>query len=193
MNSDASTTKQICAQRSSIAAYIDGELSPREELELEAHAAVCRSCRIELNEQKKLLCALDFALENEREIELPANFTKIVVANAESRVSGLRRPQERFNALFVCAALFLLGILILGSEIETVFGAFAKFAEQMLAVGGFVAHLVYSVALGVAVVLRSLSYQFAFDPIVATVFLIGLTLVALFALSRLVVRQSASE
>ncbi len=136
------------------------------------------------------MLALDFALEKENEIELPANFTKIVVANAESKVSGLRRPQERSKALFICAALFLLGILILGSETEAVFGAFAKFAEKMLAVGGFVAHLVYDVSIGVAVILRSLSYQFAFNPIVATVFLIGLTLVAL---SRLVVRQSASE
>ncbi len=193
MNSDVSTIKQICAQRENIAAYIEGELPPREEFEFEAHAAVCESCRDELNEQKKLLCALDCALEQESEIELPANFTKVVVANAESKVSGLRRPQERFKALFVCAVLLILGLLFLGGETEAVFGAFAKFAEQMFAVGGFVAHIIYDVSIGVAVILRSLSGQFALNLIVSAAFLIGLTCAATLALSRLVVRQSASE
>src|SRR5215207_7269746 len=85
--------------RIEIAAYVDGELSPREEFDLEMHFAVCETCSAELNEQKKLLYALDFALENEDEIELPENFTKVVVATAESNVKGLRCPRERNRAL----------------------------------------------------------------------------------------------
>ena len=148
------------------------------------HLANCKGCNDELNEQKKLVQALNFALEGEREFELPADFTRIVVANAESKVSGLRRPQERFKALFVCAALFLLVLLGLGGETKTVFGTFAKFAEQLLAVGGFVWNLIYDVAFGTAIVLRSLSHQVIFDSTVSVAILIGLFFVSLAALSR---------
>ncbi len=94
-----------------LAAYIDGELTPREEIELDLHLTACRSCAAELNEQKRLLCALDFALEGEREFKLPENFARVVAANAECRVSGLRSPKERLNAGFVMAALFLTFLL----------------------------------------------------------------------------------
>ena len=94
--------------RTEIAAYIDGELSPREEMDLELHFAVCGECAAEFNEQKKLLCALDFALDEKAEFELPEDFTKSVVVKAESNVSGLRRREERFRALYLCAILFLL-------------------------------------------------------------------------------------
>jgi hypothetical protein len=152
--------------RADIAAYIDGELAPGEELELEIHLASCKVCAEELNEQKKLLCALDYALE-EKEFELPVNFTKVVVANAESRVSGLRRPKERFNALFVCLALFLVVFVGLGSEAKSVLFSSSRFVEQFLAVGGFITHLVYDIAIGTAVILRSLCFQFVFKSAIS--------------------------
>ncbi|MGI8884551.1 MAG: anti-sigma factor family protein [Pyrinomonadaceae bacterium] len=148
--------------RTDIAAYIDGELTPREELELEIHLAACKDCAEELNQQKKLLCALDFALE-ENEIELPENFTKVVVANAESRVSGLRRPNERFNALFICSALFLLVFVGFGSEAKNVLTSSTIVVEQFLAIGGFITHLMFDVAIGATVVLRSLCLRFVFN------------------------------
>ena len=190
MNLQTVTIEKICSQRNDLAAYIDGELSAREELELEMHIAICGDCNSELNEQKNLLQALDFALETEREIKLPANFTKIVVANAECKVSGLRRPQERFRALFVCAALFTLVILGLGGETRTVFGTFTKFAEQFLAVGGFVWNIVYDIAFGTAIILRSLSNQFVYNSTVFLAFICGLFFVLLFVFSRLTVRTN---
>lgn len=152
--------------RAEIAAYIDGELTPREELELELHLASCKNCLTELNEQKKLLHALDFALE-ENEIELPENFTKVVVANAESRVSGLRRPKERFNALFICATLSLLVFAGFGSEAQSVLASSGVVVEQFLAVGGFIFHLAYDVAVGATVILRSLCFRFVFSSAVS--------------------------
>jgi anti-sigma factor RsiW len=190
MNSHAVTIENVCSQRSELAAYIDGELSPREELELEIHLAICKSCSEELNEQKKLLRALDFALENENEIELPANFTRIVVANAESHVSGLRRPQERSKSLFVCAALLLLVLLGLGGETRTIFVAFTKFAEQLLAVGGFVWHLIYDVAVGTAIILRSLSHQIVFDRNFSVAVLIGFFFISFVFASRFMARAN---
>jgi len=189
MNLQTVIIEKVCSQRSDLAAYIDGELPPREELDLEMHLAVCKDCGDELNEQKKLLQALDYALEGEREIELPANFTRVVVANAESKVCGLRRPQERFRALFVCAALFLLVLLGLGGETKTVFNTFAKFGEQFLAVGGFLWNLIYDVAFGTAIVLRSLSQHLVSNPNFSLAVLLGLFFVSLIALSRFVLRS----
>ncbi len=189
MNLPIVTTEKECP-RTQLAAYIDGELLPREELELEMHLAICKNCVAELNEQKKLLCVLDFALENEREIELPANFTKIIVANAESNVSGLRSPSERFKALFVCSVLFLLVLLGLGGKIETVLNTYIKFTDQIFAVFGFVFHLTYDVSIGMAVILRSLGSGFVNNSAVAFAFFAAFLLVSLFALSRIFVRYN---
>ena len=112
--------------RTELAAYIDGELAPREELELEAHLAVCPLCVFELNGQKRLLSALDFALEGEKHFKLPENFTKVVVANAESKVNGLRCPQERLRAFFVSAALILFVVVGIGGDAKTVAKTFLK-------------------------------------------------------------------
>ncbi len=180
------TTEEECP-RTKLAAYIDGELPPREELELELHLANCKTCAAELNEQKKLLCVLDFALENERKIELPANFTKVIVTKAESNVSGLRSSKERFKALFVCFGLFLLVILGLGAETETVLNTFVKFTEQFFAVCGFAIHLIYDVSIGTAVILRSLGNQFVNNSAVTFAFFTAFLLVSVFALSRLFV------
>ena len=155
-------------RRADIAAYVDGELAPREELELETHLAACPKCADELNQQKKLLCALDFALEEEH-LELPDNFTKVIVANAESRVSGLRRPNERYNALFICSALFLLVFAGFGNETKNILFASGRLVEQFLAVIGFGAHLAYDIAVGTAVVLRSLCFQYVFGSAVSVI------------------------
>lgn len=140
-----------------------------------------------------MLLALDFALESEKEIELPENFTKVVVANAESKVSGLRRPQERFNALLVCAVLFLLMILGLGAEIKTVFGSLEKFADQFLAVGGFFWNFIYDAAIGTAIILRSLNSQVIFNSTIAAIFLLGVFFIFLSAISHFVIRLNRSR
>lgn len=161
-----------------IAAYIDGELSPAAEMELEKHFTVCGDCLKEFNEQKKLLFALDFALEEKTEIVLPKNFAKTIVINAESRVSGLRRREERFRALYLCAILFLLIIVGLGRETEAVFSAAAVFAEQIFAVANYTIHLIFNIAVALTTILRIISGQIIFSPVFAilafAVFLISL-------------------
>lgn len=181
--------EKVCSQRSDIAAYIDGELLPREELELESHLAICGECQREINEQKKLLCVLDYALEDEKEFKLPENFTKIVVANAESKVSGLRRPQERPTALIVCAVLFLLVLLGLGRETEAVWNTFADFAEQFLVVAGFAFHLFYDIALGAAIIFRSIGSHLIYNSTVSLALTVIIFSFSLFALLRFTVRS----
>lgn len=184
MNSHASQTE---CPRAELAAYIDGELALRMEIELEAHLAECKLCAAELNEQKRLLCALDFALDGDgREFKLPENFTRVVVANAESRVSGLRSAKERSNAIFVISALFLMFLLGVGGEIKTVARTFLQFGEQIFAVGGFTTHLLFDVAVGASVILRSVGSQVFYGSSVSAALLIIFFLTSLFALSRLV-------
>lgn len=171
--------------RTELAAYIDGELLPREEIELEIHLANCHTCAFELNEQKRLLSALDFALEDEKDFKLPANFTKVVVANAESKVKGLRCPKERFNAVFVIAALFLLFLLGLGGETKSIAETFLRFGEQILAVGGFAMRFIFDIAIAASIILRTLSSQFVYNSAFSIVFFGAFFLTVLFALSRL--------
>ena len=158
-----------------IAAYIDGELDPSCEFELEAHFATCEVCSYELNQQKQFLCGLNSSLKHEKDIELPANFTKLIVANAESTVSGLRPSRERYNALFICAALFLFVLFAMGADAGKVFDGVYGFFGQIAIVGGFFGHLIYSVFIGVVIVLRSFASQFQFDVVMsaAAAFVIG--------------------
>ena len=150
-----SEVKSNC-QTLDIAAYVDGELSPSREIEMDVHFANCASCLFELNEQKRFLRQLESSLHEERPIELPANFTKMVVANAESSVSGLRRPAERYNALFICVSLGLFVLFASGLESEKAIAGIIQIADQTAAVAGFFGHLVYSLFLGVVIILRTI-------------------------------------
>ena len=158
MDSQTVTNEKICPLEE-LGLYLDGELSPREEILLEKHLAACESCLTELNLQKQMLSALNFAFDRREEIELPKDFTKIVVTKAESGVSGLRSKEERFRALFLCSALFLLLLLGLGAESEKILAAVSGFLSQLVVIAGFIVHLTYDISLGIAVILRSISQK----------------------------------
>jgi anti-sigma factor RsiW len=177
---------EIDCPSAEISSYIDGELTPRRELELEQHFAACESCLAELNLHKKFLIALDHALDSEVEVGLPANFTQIVVANAESQVRGLRRPSERFNAFFVCSGLFLIIIFALGaSGSHTAIDAFFVVFEKVAAVGSFAAHAAYDLTIGAVIILRSLASHIVFNSTLALLFP-GVAAVYLYIVSRIV-------
>jgi len=166
-----------------ISAYIDGELDLVRQIELDAHFAVCQTCSIELNEQKQFLCSLNSSLKQERDIELPANFAKLIVANAESTVSGVRRPRELYNAIFICAALSLFVLFAMGADATTLLtGAYSLF-EQTAIVFGFLGHLVYSIFVGLVIVVRSFATQVSQEGIKA------LAVAALFVLSAMLVSR----
>ncbi len=170
-----------------IASYVDGELDPARELELENHFASCGSCADELNLQKQFLCALSSTLTGESEIELPANFAEKIVANAESSVSGLRKPIERFNALFICSALLLFVLFAIGADASALVGRGVDILDKISAVGGFVGHVIYSILLGVGVVLRSLTGPMQL-PAAAVFVVLGMASLVLFRFSRVLIR-----
>jgi len=169
MKEHISTSKVDCPSEE-IASYIDGELSRGREIEMEMHFAGCEICSAELNLQKKFLIALDHALESEKQIELPVNFTKVVVANAESRVSGLRRRSERFNALFVCSALFVFLMFTLGADSGKAFDGFVAGFEKVAAVLAFAGHCAYDLAVGAVIIIRSLTSNLIADSTLSMLF-----------------------
>jgi anti-sigma factor RsiW len=171
-----------------LSAYIDGELSPGDEMELERHLVSCRICIEDLNLQKSFLNALDYSLEEESEIELPKNFTRSVVANAESRVSGLRRPNERRHAALICVALLVFSLFALGSSTEKTFLATAAVFDKVIAVVTAVGHLAYDIALGAAIIFRSLASKFLFDSAGTAVIILALAALSLYLFSRRPVR-----
>lgn len=157
------TTRKFECPSFEIAAYIDGELDAARELDLESHFAECSQCTSELTSQKQFLCGLNASLKNAGEIELPANFTQLVVANAESTVSGLRLPSEQFNAVFICVALGLFVLFAFGTEPDRILQGFSVVFDQASAVGGFFGHVIYSFFLGMAIVFRSVAAQFTVE------------------------------
>ena len=170
-----------------IAAYIDGELSNERELELEFHLAGCDLCSDELNGQKLFLCALDSSLQAEPEIALPADFTRTIVAHAESSVTGLRKPTERFNAAFICVALLLFGLFALGADAAGSFGWLAGTVETAALFGGALLHLAYSIFIGFSILTRSVS-GIAHLPTALSLFCIVLFAILFASVSRRLLR-----
>lgn len=158
-------TQNICECPSNeIASYLDGELSPERELELEFHMAGCGICAEELNDQKALLCVLGSGFAGDDEVELPENFAKIVATRAESSVSGLRGRSEQFNALLVCGALFAMLLFALGTDSTMMFAGAAAIADKIGAVIGLAVHFTYDLLLGLIVILRTLSAHVISEP-----------------------------
>lgn len=174
-----------------ISAYLDGELSPQAEMDLELHFAGCAMCTTELNDQKNLLRALDSTLD-ESQFELPKDFSKAVVANAESRVSGLRRPKERFNALLICGGLLLLSLFALGENAGRTLGALSSGFQAVAAVAETCFHFVYDLSLGAAVIFRSLFSNFVFGSPASALLFVAVFFAIIFIFSRLFFRPSGT-
>jgi predicted anti-sigma-YlaC factor YlaD len=138
-----------------IAAYIDGELDSMREDEVEAHLAVCEMCSRELNRQKQFLWDVTSELRRVDTIDLPPDFAKKIAVNAESTVNGLRRPHERFNAIFICVALAFFALFALGTEAANLLSLAFGLIEKAKAVALFFGQLLYSFFLGIAIVLRT--------------------------------------
>ena len=168
-----------------IAAYLDGELASGAELELEMHLAVCPVCHSELNSQKHFLRGLESTLRAEGDMDLPADFTRHLVANAESSVTGLRKPRERFNAAFICAALGLFALFAFGADAAGLFTLVAQAAS----VAGILGHMVFSVLLGAAIIVRSLAAQVEPNAAAAVILVLALGLGAVWLATRTVLRM----
>jgi hypothetical protein len=173
--------KSICP-RPEIIPYIDGELSVCEEELLEFHLLDCDCCKKELTEQKKLLCAMDFAFEDKSEIELPKDFAKVVAVRAESNVNGLRDKKERKIALYSIAFLSILGLIGFSGKFESVLAFLFKCGELIISIGTFVLHFFSDLIISIASVIKMLSYKYIFNSESASILAFLFVLFSIFAL-----------
>lgn len=172
-----------------IAAYLDGELMAEREIVLDAHFASCRVCREELNSQKQFLHGLESTLRREANVDLPDDFTRRLVANAESSVAGLRRPRELYNAIFITAGLALFGLFAVGPDAGKLFAGILNFLEQTASIIGIVGRMLYSIFVGAAIIIRSLASHVSSDGVAAGAGVLALLLMTIWFASRTVLRM----
>lgn len=179
-----------CCRSEEIAAYLDGELDAQAVALFEAHLKACRNCAQELQEQRRLLCALDYAFgEDDSALALPQNFAQVVATHAESDMSGVRLRAEHVRALRWCVGLSLITFALLGasfsSSVLVPFKAAARFAASLL---GLVWSALYDAGAGLAVILRALGRRFIFESNPFSLAASLLFVIALALLPRLIVR-----
>jgi anti-sigma factor RsiW len=149
-----------------VAAYLDGELDDGAAARFEQHTKICAPCATALNEQRRLLCVLDAAFgDAQRQLQLPANFTEVVKARAQSDMRSVRHRSERKCAVLVSAGLGALSFALLGwqawDELLAPLSAAAGIATTMF---DMAANAVGEAASGVALALGVLGGQWLEEP-----------------------------
>lgn len=163
-----------------IAAYIDGDLPPELDQALEDHLSECSVCRRELNHQKEFLLAIAGSLEKEAPIALPENFTRRIVVNAESSVSGLRDRRERAVALIAAGVLLFLAVVTVGS-VAGVFSPFRAVVEKIWALLWMIIQVAADLIYAIGGTLRSLFQTQTFATALAYITLfVGIGLILYF-------------
>ena len=141
-----------------VAAYLDGELAAAESSTFEEHVRCCQFCAAALAEQRRLLCLLDATLRparGEREVELPADFTRVMKARAQTDVRGVRCTSERRRSLALIFALASLSLALVGFRaVGDALTPLRAFAGAVVAVIDMALHTAGEAFAGVALVLR---------------------------------------
>jgi len=172
-----------------VAAYLDGELDGAAGAHFEQHTKICASCATALGEQRRLLCVLDAAFGgSQKHIQIPANFTEVVKARAQSDMSSVRHSSEQKRAVVVSVGLAALSFALLGwqawDELFAPLSAVAGVAATML---DMLANAAGEAASGVALTLRVLGGQMLDEPGAGSVGTYAALAVALALLFRLII------
>ncbi len=179
MNEENVKFETVCSQ-SDIAAYLDGELDAASEMHLEMHLTQCENCFNSLREQKMVLCALNAVLDNKTHIELPVNFARKVTVRAESGLSGLRRSEERWMAVTLCALLFgLIGAVGLAGETSQLTEFFSGSFRVAYVAGSVIGAFLYNIGLGAVILIRTVTRIFVSETELS---LFGILLVVILSL-----------
>ncbi len=170
-----------------VAAYLDGELDAHDDTRFEQHTKTCAICATALNEQRRLLCVLDVAFgDAQSQMQLPANFTEVVKARAQSDMSSVRRGAERRRAALLCAGLVALSFALLGWQAwDAMFAPLRAVAGVVATLFDMAAHTVGEAFAGIALMLRVLGGQMLNEPgalSASTYIILALAVVLLFRL-----------
>jgi hypothetical protein len=183
-----STSDYIC-ETENIAAYIEGDLEPALLTVLEEHLKECVHCASELRDQRLFMCELDSALASPFDLEVPANFARVVAVHAKSDMRGMRDTSERARALRFCIILGLAAFALLGfASSKAVLLSIRSFAGKVLGVLGFFVEAIFNAAAGFTVVSRVVSRGFVSDSRLAGLAGLLLVVLAIVVLSRLITR-----
>ncbi|HEU4597004.1 MAG TPA: zf-HC2 domain-containing protein [Pyrinomonadaceae bacterium] len=180
-----------CVHAATAAAYLDGELEPEASSLFETHARECAACSDSLLEQRRLLCLLDTAFDDtfEKKVALPADFTRVVRARAQTDMSGVRARGERARALKICAALALATCALLGAALfDAAFVPVVNALRAAAGVAGVAGHAAADAGAGAGVIARAVGGRFVAgsEPLLALQWLafIGALLLLLRLISR---------
>lgn len=178
-------------QSEEIAAYLDGELDAPAVVLFERHLEECAACAEELQQQRRLLCTLDFALGGRAgaDLQLPKNFSEIVAAHAQSDLGSLRTERaERRRALRLCVALAAASFVLLGSAAlsESILKPLGLIIRQAGTLLGFLGRALYDFGAGLAVIGRGVGGQTIFESQSLTSLVFLLLAVAVVLLPRLI-------
>ena len=178
-------SKEVC-NSSVIAAYIDGELEDGPRILFEEHIERCSPCRAELQAHRLFMCELDAVMAQRMDLEVPANFSRVVAARAESDMSGVRSFAERRKALSFCLILALLAFALLSTSArESIFHFAGRLTGGFFGVVSFLWTAFYDAAASVTVIFRVLSRKLVVES-GSLGLLIVLLALALLLLSRLI-------
>ena len=178
-------SKEVC-NSSVIAAYIDGELEDGPRILFEEHVESCSPCRAELQAHRLFMCELDAVMAQRMDVEVPANFSRVVAARAESDMSGVRSFAERRKALSFCVILALLAFALLSTSArDSIVHFVGRLTGSFFGVVSFLWTAFYDAAASVTVIFRVLSRKFVVES-GSLGLLIVLLALALLLLSRLI-------
>ena len=173
-----------------VAAYLDGELDGVACALFEGHVQECATCAAKLHEQRRLLCALDFALgESSLSLPLPRNFAQVVATRAQADMSGMRSRSEHRRALRLCAGLALLAFALLGVAAgRSVFQTARIIAGYVVSAGDLAGHALYQTGAGFALISRSVGGHLIFESNAFALPVLLMLAAALVLLSHLIVK-----
>jgi hypothetical protein len=145
-------------QTETIAAYLDGDLDELASATLEQHLRECKVCAEELRTQQLFLCELEASLVSTSGLPVPANFARIVAANAKSDMRGARNLVEHKRALRFCLILGAASFALLGATASKALILSGQvIASEILGVGALIWKALYDAVVGLTVISRVLS------------------------------------
>ncbi len=142
-----------------IYAYIDGELSAAAEIEFELHTAKCAYCSAAVRAEKMMLNEIAGSFEIPEDLEIPQDFTRRVVANAESSIKVHRWRTEVFIAGAAISGLLAIGLA--AGDAQNFWGPLARLFERLAVLSTYLFYFLYSLAFGIAVFARSIFGAFS--------------------------------
>lgn len=171
-----------------IGAYLDGQLDSHALAQFEAHLDACRTCRTELTAQRQFLCELDSALSTRNELELPANFARVVSARAASDMSGVRSGGERRRALLVCLTLAITAFTLLGATSgRSVLLSVRMLLSKVMGILTFVWSTLHDAFVGLTIVLRVVVRVFQPQSTITSVLALIVLALAVVSLYQLII------